>query len=254
MILFGAGKLIAVPTFNALGAPIANAAPVVVGVLQDISVDLSFESKQLYGERQFPVAIGRGKGKISWKAKSGDFSGGLLGSLFLGATASTARKAVVIDEPRVIPTDTAYAITIAPPETGIYASDLGVTNVTTGRLFKRVGAAPSAGEYIVDPATGEYTFNVADKAVPVLLSYEYAIADNPSSQLYNLSNVLMGYTPAFSAIFFNKYQGKTNVMKLNNNVVGKLALPFKNDDFTMVDIDADASADAANQVGYICQY
>ncbi len=253
MILFGAGKLIAIPTFDALGAPISNAAPVVVGILQDVSVDISFEGKQLYGERQFPVAIGRGKGKIAWKAKSGDFSGGLLGSLLLGATPTKVRKAAVVDVAAVIPA-TPFTITADPPDEGAFVADLGVSNGSTGAPLRRVGASPATGEYSVNPATGVYTFAAADTLKPVLYSYEYQIADDVSSSLHTLTNNLMGYTPAFAALFYNQYQGKTNVMKLNNNVVGKLSLPFKNDDFTLTDIDADASADAANQVGYICQY
>jgi hypothetical protein len=36
--------------------------------------------------------------------------------------------------------------------------------------------------------------------------------------------------------------------------MGKQGLPFKNDDFTMTDFDAEAFADASGSVGYICQY
>lgn len=254
MILFGAGKLIAVPTFDALGRPVANPAPVVVGVLQDVSVDISFESKQLYGERQFPVALGRGKGKISWKAKSGTFSGTLLGALVLGSTGSTLRKAALIDFPATVPTGDTHTVVVVPPDTGIFANDLGVTSGLTGISLKRVGASPTAGQYAVDPASGTFTFAAADAGNPVLLNYEYSIADNPASSLYTFANNLMGYTPAFSALFYNQFQGKTNVMKLNHSVINKLSLPFKNDDFMMSDIDADSSADAAGQVGYVCQY
>lgn len=253
MILFGAGKLIAIPTFDALGNPVTNAAPVVVGILQDVSVDISFEGKQLYGERQFPVAIGRGKGKISWKAKSGDFSGGLLGSLVLGATPTKVRRAAVIDVAAVIPA-TPFAVTVEPPADGDFAADLGVSSGLTGLPLRRVGASPETGEYSVNVGTGVYTFAAADTLKPVLYSYEYTIGDDAASSLHMLTNNLMGYTPAFAALFYNQYQGKTNVMKLNNNVVGKLSLPFKSDDFMLSDIDADASADAANQIGYICQY
>ena len=87
MITFGAGKLIATPTTDATGAAVANPTPVAVAVLQDVSVDFDFETKTLYGNMQFPVAVGRGKGKVGWKAKSGDFNGALLGSLYFGQTA-----------------------------------------------------------------------------------------------------------------------------------------------------------------------
>jgi hypothetical protein len=39
------------------------------GVLQDIQIDFDWTDKELYGQLQFPVAIARGQGKISGKAK-----------------------------------------------------------------------------------------------------------------------------------------------------------------------------------------
>ena len=64
----------------------------------------------------------------------------------------------------------------------------------------------------------------------------------------------MGIRDRFSAVFYNQYAGKTMVLKLNQNVLGKLAMPRKNDDFTMTDMDAEAFADTAGSVGYLCQY
>ena len=254
MIIFGAGKLIAVPTTDALGNAIAVPTPVVVAVMQDVSVDFDYETKTLHGEKQFAVAIARGKAKIGWKAKSGDFSGTALGSLFLGAQPTAARKGAVVDEAKTIPSATTYTITIAPPSSGVFATDLGVINAVTGQQMTRVSSAPTAGQYSLNVATGIYTFAAADASVPVLISYEYSIASSATSSLFSISNQLMGYTPTFSAIFYNQYAGKTLAMKLNSNVLGKLSLPFKNDDFTTNDLDAEAFADASGNVGYICQY
>ena len=39
------------------------------GVLQDIQIDFDWTDKELYGQLQFPVAIARGQGKITGKAK-----------------------------------------------------------------------------------------------------------------------------------------------------------------------------------------
>lgn len=252
-IFFGAGKLICTPLLDAAGVAVANPTPVVVGILQDVSVDIDYETKTLHGEKQFAVAIGRGKAKIGWKAKSGDVFGGVLGSLMLGASAAASRKAAVIDFAATIPT-TPFTITIAPPSSGVFVADMGVIDALTGVSLTRVASAPTTGQYSVVPATGVYTFAAADTAKGVLISYEYSIASSTTSQLYNISNNLMGYTPTFSALFFNQYAGKTQVLKLNTCVLGKLALPFKNDDFTMSDIDAQAFADASSNVGYICQY
>lgn len=251
-ILFGAGKLICTPLLDAAGNTVSNPTPVVIGILQDVSVDIDFETKMLHGEKQFAVAIGRGKAKIGWKAKSGDIYGAVLGSLLLGAPTLAARKAAVIDFVAVVPA-TPFQVTIVPPNTGTFVADLGVIDALTGVSLIRVASAPVTGQYTVSGG-GVYLFAAADTAKGVLISYEYAIASNATSQLYNISNNLMGYTPTFSAIFFNTYAGKTQVMKLTTNVLSKMSLPFKNDDFTMTDIDASSFADASGSVGYICQY
>ena len=251
-IQFGAGQVIAVPTLDAAGNTIANPTPIQIALLQDISVDVDFETKTLYGEKQFPVAIGRGKAKIGWKAKAGDFNGALLGGLVLGADPVATRKAAVIDDPFVVPA-TLFQITIAPPSTGTFVLNMGVKNVLTGKPLTRVASAPATGQYTVT-AGGVYTFAAADVGLALLISYEYTIATSAGSALYSITNNLMGYTPTFVVILQNKYAGSTQTMKLNANVLGKLSLPYKNDDFTMVDIDAQAFSDTSGSVGYICQY
>lgn len=255
MLMFGAGKLIAIPTVDANGNAILVPTPVAIAVLQDVSVDFDFETKTLHGERQFAIAVARGKAKVGWKAKSGDFSGAALGSLFMGTQPTASRKAVVIDQALTIPAASGpYTLAIDPPSEGVFVADLGVTNALTGKPLTRVESAPATGQYSVVPGTGVYTFAAADAGVPVLISHEYLIATSATSQLFSITNQLMGYAPTFSAIFYNQYAGKTMAMKLNMNVMGKLALPFKSDDFTMTDMDAEAFADAAGNVGYICQY
>lgn len=252
MILFGAGKLIAVPTTDAAGNAIAVPTPVAVAVLQDVSVDIDYETKTLHGEKQFAVAVARGKAKIGWKAKTGDFDAGVLGSLLLGAQPATSRKSAVIDSAYVVPATTPFTITIAPPDAGVFVADLGVINALTGLPMTRVATAPAIGQYSL--AGGVYTFAAADAGKAVLISYEYSKAVDANSKLFGITNNLMGYTPTFSALFYNEYMGKKLVMKLNACVMGKQGLPFKNDDFTMTDFDAEAFADASGSVGYICQY
>jgi hypothetical protein len=254
MLLFGAGKLIAVPTTDAAGNAIAVPTPVAVAVLQDVSVDIDYETKTLHGEKQFAVAVARGKAKISWKAKTGDFDAGILGSLLLGAQPTASRKAAVIDFATAVPAASPYTVTIAPPDSGTFAANMGVIDVLTGRPLTRVAASPATGQYSLNAGTGVYTFAAADTGKAILISYEYAVASNASSQLFAISNNLMGYTPTFSALFYNEYAGKKLVMKLNACVMGKNSLPFKSDDFTVTDMDAEAFADASGSVGYICQY
>lgn len=249
MIIFGAGKLIAVPTNLYDGSAIANPTPVILGTMQDISLDLSVEMKSLYGSKRYPIAIGQGKGKTEIKAKYAEINGGILGSLFFGKASTAGIKAAVFDSAGTIP-GTPYQLTITPPSSGTFVADLGVAFTTTGVQLTRVASAPAANQYSVNVATGVYTFAAADTAKAVLISYEYSAA--AGGEVWTLSNDTMGATPSFSLLLQTSYDGKTLVCKLNKAVSGKLNLPLKNEDFAIYDFEAEAFADAAGNLGYIC--
>jgi hypothetical protein len=247
MITFGAGKLLCVPLLDSTGAAVTNPTPVQLGVLQDVAVDLSFETKMLYGEKQFPVAVGRGKGKLGFKAKIGKIDGKVLGSLFFGLASSAAQRAAVVDFAATVP-GSPYQVTVSPPGSGTFVADLGVYNAATGVQLTRVASAPATGQYSV--AAGVYTFAAADTTNGVLINYEYTAAAGGES--FVMTNQLMGYSPTFSALLYAPYQGKKLVLKFNSCISSKLALPLKNDDFMVPDFDADAFADAAGNLGYMC--
>ena len=252
MINFGVGKLIAVPTNAADGSVITNPTPVVLGTMQDVSLDLSVEMKTLYGSKRYPIAVGQGKGKTEIKAKYAEIDGGILGSLFFGRTETAGIKAAVFDSAGTIPaTPGPYTLTVAPPGGGSFVSDLGVMNAATGEQLSRVAAAPAAGQYAVSGA-GVYTFAAADQGKAVRISYEYSAATG--GKVWTITNEVMGYTPSFTLLLQNGYQGKNMVVKLNRCVSGKLALPLKNDDFAIYDFDAEAFADANGELGYICLF
>lgn len=253
MINFGSGKLIAVPTNLADGTAIANPTPVILGTMQDISLDLSVEMKSLYGSKRYPIAVGQGKGKTEIKAKYAEIDGGILGSLFFGKTATTGIKAAKFDEAATIPaTPGPYTLTISPPSSGTFVADLGVVNATTGVQFKRVASAPATGEYSVNTGTGVYTFAAADQGVAIKISYEYSAA--AGGQVWTMTNETMGYTPSFTLLLQNSYDGKTMVCKLNRAVSGKLSVPLKSDDFAIYDFEAEAFANSAGELGYICLF
>ena len=175
----------------------------------------------------------------------------MLGSLFFGKTATAGIKGVVTDFSAAVPT-TPYQITVAPPSAGTFVTDLGVYNATTGAQLTRVASAPATGQYSVSGA-GVYTFAAADTTKTMLLSYEYT-ATSTTGQIFNITNDLMGYTPSFTVLLQNAYLGQNLVVKLNRAVSGKLTLPLKNEDFTVSDFDAQAFADSADNIGYICLF
>lgn len=248
MIIFGTGTLICVPTNDALGVAIANPTPVRLGTLQDVSVDLGVDIKTLYGAGRYPVAVGAGKAKTDIKAKYADINAAVLGSLFYGKTASAAIKGANLDVAASIPT-TPFQITASPPSSGTYVADLGVYDATTGAQLTRVASAPATGQYSVNTGTGVYTFAAADTGKAIVYSYEYTAASGGNT--FNLTNDLMGYTPSFSLILQEPFDGKKLVLKFNKCTSGKLTLPFKNEDFALYDFEATGYCDAAGNLGYV---
>jgi hypothetical protein len=249
MILFGSGKLIATPTHLADGSAIATPTPVVLGVMQEVNLDLSVDLKTLYGSGMYPVAVGQGKAKIDIKAKYADVSGGVLGSLFFGQNAAAGIKDAAFDVAGSVPSSSAYTVTPTVPSSGTWVADLGVFDATTGDQLNRVASTPATGQYSV--SAGVYTFASADASRALLFNFEYT-ATSATAKNWVITNRQMGYTPSFSVLLKGSHDGKNLIAKFNRGVSGKLSLPFKNEDFAVPDFEASCFADAAGNVGYIC--
>lgn len=250
---FGSGFLYGVPTADATGTAVTNPTPVQFGTLQDVSVDFAFENKMLYGQNQFPVAIGRGKGKIGLKAKFANINGALLNSLVFGQTPTSLILATVNEiTGKAIPTTpftltattTSTATTFIIPSSGTWLRDLGVID-SNGRPMTRVASAPATGQYTV--AAGVYVFAAADAAAVVYINYEYT-ATSTVAKTFTLSNQAMGYAPTFMAVLNSQYNGGNVHLRFPACISNKLAFAGKNDDFTIAEIDFDAFADSSGNI------
>jgi len=250
MLNFGTGIMYATAIQNSAGVAVANATPVQFGSLQDISGDFSFEEKTLYGSRQHPIAIGRGKAKFAFKAKTASFTGGILSNLIFGSTPTTGIKSAVENFAASVPATTTYTITVTPPASGTYLNDLGVLLSNTSYPLTKVAATPAAGQYSVS-ALGVYTFNVAQASASVAISYEYSAVSTGTDSIITITNDLMGQAPMFQANLTTAYQGKILTLKLNQCLASQFSLPMKNDDFTVPEFDFTAMSDASGTVGYI---
>jgi hypothetical protein len=217
------------------------------GVLQDIQIDFDWTDKELYGQVQFPVAIARGQGKISGKAKFAQILGLLYSDIFFGTTAATGQFAVSELEAAVVPATTPFTVTVA--NAASYNDDLGVVYAANGRRFNRVASPSAAGQYSVNFATGIYTFAAADANAGVLISYTYNTA--ASGNKLTLTNQLMGTTPTFKATFYTTYNGEGTALRLNACTANKLSFPTKIDDWTISELDFMAFADASGTIGYL---
>jgi hypothetical protein len=216
------------------------------GVLQDIQIDFDWTDKELYGQFQFPIAIARGQGKVSGKAKFAQILGLLYSDLFFGQPAATGQFGIQEYEADTVPPSTPFAVNVANAAT--YNDDLGVYYAGTGVAFNRVTTPAAAGQYSVNFATGVYTFSSADESQAVLISYTYNIT--ASGNKITITNQIAGTTPTFKATFYTTYAGKGTALRLNACIAGKLSLPTKIDDWMIEELDFSAYADASGTIGY----
>ena len=231
---FGSGIL------YGIRSDVTNATPVRFGVLQDVSIEFDAEIKELYGQLQYPVDAARGKAKITGKAKFGMLSPLLFNNLFFGQTDVTGQKLFAYNESHP------YASTITATNGATFDTDLGVIYANTGVPLTLVTSLTAAGQYTVNTSTGVYGFYSGDSTNgPFLLNYTYTATSG--STLSN-SNLLMGTTPKFQAVFNQIYSGQSTTLKLFSCVSTKLSMPTKIDDYTIPEIDFSAFANSAGSV------
>jgi len=231
---FGSGSAYAVDSA-------ANPTPAPFGILQDISVDFSFTNKELTGQFGFPVAVGRGTGKIACKAKNARLSGRLL-NMFFSGTKAAGQTSVAQDESGSIP-GTPFQITVA--NSANFGIDLGVFDSATSIPFVRVASAPAVGQYTV--TAGVYLFNTGDTGKTVKISYTFTIAGTGES--ITITNPLIGVAPTFKAVATQLFNTLRNTLTLNANVFTKLGWSTKLEDFAIPEMDFSSFADSANNIG-----
>lgn len=248
MFIFGSGIMWGTPLADAAGVAVANPTPLIFGTMQETSIDFKFELKQLHGQNQFAVAVGRGKGSVTGKAKMADIRAGFLETLCFGVSGTSGLVSAVYDTVGVAIPTTPFTVTVTEPNSGVMDADLGVIDSTTGRAMTRVASAPATGQYSVVIATGVYTFAAADTGKVVYINYRYTAASTTARKL-TLANLPMGYAPTFRADFYAPYQGKQAVFTLNNCISEGMSFGSKNDDFTVPEMSFQAFADTAGNIG-----
>jgi hypothetical protein len=243
MFQFGAGTLWGFPVG---GNTATNPTPMKFGTLQDVALDISGDVKQLYGQKQFPEAVARGKCKITGKSKFAAINGKMFNDLFFGQPLGAGMKAVALDEVHTVP-GTPFQVTIVPPNSGIFFQDWGVRYAATGTPLTRVASGPVTGQYSVNTATAVYTFSTGDQGTNnVLMSYTYTLAAT-GTQL-NITNQLMGFAPTIQVLLETVYNNNQFAVLLYSVVASKLSFTTKQEDFIIPEFDFEAFANSAGQI------
>lgn len=231
---FGVGLLTLIPSG-------ANPTPVQLGILQDVSLDDSHTEKELYGQYQYPVDVARAEAKLSGKAKFAQIAGSIFGAFSPGSVTTAGYTASAFNEAATIPT-TPYQVTVSHSAT--FTTDCGVLDLNTGLFLARVASSPATGQYAV--TAGVYTFAAADTGHKLWISYLYTVPTVGKSVL--VTNELMGAGDVFQLNLFNTYKSQVVGITLYAVTLPKLSLAFKNNDFTLSDLDFGAYADSNGQV------
>jgi hypothetical protein len=241
--LFGPGILWVTRT------DISGSTPFNIGFINEFSLDISFETKELYGQNQYALLVARGTAKSSGKMKAATVSGQALNTVLLGGswTAGTMYDATS-SLSTAIPT-TPFHITPTVPNTGTWNSDLGVTNAATGQPFTQVASGPIAGQYSV--AAGVYTFASADNVsgISVIISFSYTWTTAAPGQNQIIQNNLIGNTPTFQLDYKSTLYGATYYLRLFQAIGSKTGFSHKLTDFMYPEYDFSFFANAAQQVG-----
>lgn len=244
---FGSGIMWATPQSDASGAAIAVPPSLLFGIMQDVSVDISGDIKELFGMNTYPYVTAKGKSKIAIKAKTAQIYAALFNGVFHGQTLAAGIYAMNYDTAGApIPSPSGpYTITPAVPNSGTWDHDLGVIG-TTGLPYKKVApGTPTAGQYCV--TAGVYTFAAADAAKTVFINYAYT-ATSTVAQSETVMNQPMGYAPTFQLDLFMPFQGKSKCLTFFACISTKLAMATKIDDFMIPELDMSAFADPAGRV------
>ncbi|TDR82205.1 hypothetical protein [Paludibacterium purpuratum] len=246
---FGAGNMYVTQLIDAWGNTIATPTPLPLMVMQEGSIDLSADSKELYGQNQYAAAVARGKGKIAIKVKPARIYAGIWNALFFGQSLTSGLLAINTDNVgTAIPASTPYTVTVAPPNSGTFVADMGVIGASGSPLAK-VASNPATGQYACSVA-GVYTFAAADSGKMVYINYQYTVGSSSAgtAQMQTVRNLPMGYAPQFRADLGVSYQGKIVTFSIPQAVSTKMTLGFKNEDFMIPEFDFSAMDNGTGNV------
>lgn len=225
--------------------------PINIGFVNEFSIDISFDTKQLFGQNQFPLLSARGTAKCSGKMKAATLSGQALNTVLLGQTWTTGTQYDTFSTASTPIPNTPFQITPTVPSTGTWYADLGVLNAVTLEPLTLVASGPIAGQYSV--AAGVYTFSSADhtSGISVIISSAYSFTSGATGQSMIIANTLIGTTPTFALYYKTTLNGATWFVQLYACIGSKTAFGHKLTDFMMPEYDFEFFANASQNIGLI---
>lgn len=219
----------------------ANPTPRRIAIIQDVSIEMKRENKELFGENKYAEDVASGNESISGKYKSGELDPAWLMENFVSATRTTGTKVLVRAE---VGTITAGSVTVAGAAD--FDEDYGVVSPSTGKPYRRVAATPAVGEYTVNEATGVYNFNTTENGTAPLFTYMKEVT---TGETYTVNNSLAGDSVYCSLLLYKTSRtSKTFGLRLANATFESASFGFKLNEHTMPEGSFKGFANAAGKV------
>jgi hypothetical protein len=227
----------------------ANQIPTLLGVLQDMEIDIDRTLKELIGQYALPVDVAQAAMKITGKGKYAQVAAGNINNTILGQSISSASGFQLAAPEAVTPAATTFTVSHG----ATFSEDLGVRYHATGIPLQPVPSGATTGSYIAGAAAvGQYTIAAGDVSVALDVYYSYTVT---TMQQISAVNQVMGQGTTFELIGSNTYNvcgtNKTISIKLNQCKASKTGMPFKNVDYLMFDLEFQAFADCSGAWGTI---
>lgn len=247
MIKFGSALLWVNPNAGNLAA---NPTPMTPLTVQNFSVDIAVDVKELKGLYQSPDDTAQGDHKITGKFEYGRPDLDLMNQMLFADARTTGGTQPVWNEAHSVPATSPYTITVT--NSSAFGLDLGVKYAgapPTGfpQQFQRVASSPTQGQYTV--SSGVYTFAAADEGQAVVIGYEYAIT---AGFTITKNNQLMGYGPQVEIWAANQYKqtsaGYIPGIRLFAAKISKMGEAYKRDGYDMISAEFSCFANASGVV------
>src|ERR1700735_497823 len=240
---FGSGILTGVRTDTGVTG---QQTPERFGALQDVSISFQGDIKTLFATQQFPIDSARGKTKIMGKAKMAEIKAAMYNALFFGQTQTTGQLKYSYNEGATL-----SGTTLSPVYTVANASltplgDQGVFYQSNGQQLTASNSPNPTGLYSFNASTGVYSFTTFDNSQKMFVNYTYQAT---TGQQIAIGNPFMGTTPTFQCTLFQQFEGNQVVLQLFACITASLSFPTRIDDYVIQDMDFEAFANAAGNVG-----
>ena len=235
---FGAGTLYSIPTDT-------YPTPIKFGIMQDVTLDFSFETKQLYGAKQFALKLARGKAKATWKAKVAQLDANAINTLFLNGTLTDGSQDLTsMDEAHSLP---GSPVGPAPTVTVTHAADF-IGNILVDKsdvpLYPVTAGSESTDHYSFTD-DGVFTFAAGNAGDALAFTYLYHKAVTNEDHTVPSTPFHVDATNAanFESNTSVKYAGSLNVLlcvESGDEAAGKYSFNSTTGEYTFAAADEGA--------------